>query len=355
MLIYRKNVFADAKPLLHSPETLAGRKGDTLTYSYILGTGTYAPARILSNQDLEKMVATTDSWIVERTGIKTRRIAAEGEVTSDMAVAAARKALDMAATRAEDLDMIIVATISPDMPMPSCAVTVQAKLGATRAFAFDISAACAGSLYGISIADKYIRAGAQRVLVIGAELLSRLVDWTDRNTCVLFGDAAGAMVLGPTPDPERGVLSLHLHSDGREADLLSVPGGGSQYPQSEDVIAKKLNKISMNGREVYRFAVSVLPNALQEALKANGMTVADIDHVVSHQANIRIVESVLSKTGIPMSKCWINLDRYGNTSSASLPISIDEANRSGRLKEGDVILMMAIGAGITWGSAIMRW
>jgi len=326
-----------------------------LTYSHILGTGTYAPARVLSNQDLEKIVATSDSWIVERTGIKTRRIAAEGEVTSDMAVAAARQALDMASTRAEDLDMIIVATISPDMPMPSCAVVVQAKLGASKAFAFDISAACAGSLYGISIADKFIRAGAQRVLVIGAELLSRLVDWTDRNTCVLFGDAAGAMVLGPAPDAGRGVLSLHLHSDGKEAGLLAVPGGGSQFPQSEDVIAKKMNKISMNGREVYKFAVSVLPNALQEALKANGMTVADVDHVVSHQANIRIVESVLTKTGIPISKCWINLDRYGNTSSASLPISIDEANRAGRLKEGDVVLMMAIGAGITWGSAIMRW
>ncbi len=332
-----------------------GRKGGELTYSHILGTGTYAPAHILTNQDLEKIVATTDSWIVERTGIKMRRIAADGEVTSDMAVAAARLALDMAATRAEDLDIIIVATISPDMPMPSCAAMVQAKLGAKRAFAFDISAACAGSLYGISIADKFIRSGMQRVLVIGAELLSRLVDWTDRNTCVLFGDAAGAMVLGPTPDPTRGFLSLHLHSDGTMAGLLAIPGGGSKHPQSEEVIEKKLNKIAMSGREVYKFAVSVLPDALQEALNANGMTVADVDHVVSHQANIRIVESVLDKTGIPLSKCWINLDRYGNTSSASLPISIDEANRAGSLKEGDVILMMAIGAGITWGSAIARW
>jgi len=326
-----------------------------LTYSHILGTGTYAPARVLTNQDLEKIVATTDSWIVERTGIKMRRIAADGEVTSDMAAAAARLALDRAATRAEDLDMIIVATISPDMPMPSCAVMVQAKLGAKRAFAFDISAACAGSLYGISIADKFIRGGAQRVLVIGAELLSRLVDWTDRNTCVLFGDAAGAMVLGPTPDPARGFLSLHLHSDGAMASLLAIPGGGSKHPQSEEVIEKKLNKIAMSGREVYKFAVSVLPDALQEALTANGMTVADVDHVVSHQANIRIVESVLGKAGIPLSKCWINLDRYGNTSSASLPISIDEASRAGSLKEGDVVLMMAIGAGITWGSAIARW
>jgi 3-oxoacyl-[acyl-carrier-protein] synthase-3 len=334
---------------------LAGRKGGALTYSHILGTGTYAPARVLTNRDLEDIVATSDSWIVERTGIKTRRIAAEGEVTSDMAVAAARLALEVAETRAEDLDMIIVATISPDMPMPSCAVMVQAKLGAHRAFAFDVSAACAGSLYGMSIADKFIRGGAQRVLVIGAELLSRLVDWTDRNTCVLFGDAAGAMVLGPTPDPNRGFLSFHLHSDGAAAGLLAIPGGGSKHPQSEEVIAQKLNKITMSGREVYKFAVSVLPDALQEALKTNGMTVAEVDHVVSHQANIRIVESVLSKTGIPIEKCWINLDRYGNTSSASLPISIDEASRAGRLKEGDVVLMMAVGAGIAWGSAIARW
>lgn len=301
------------------------------------------------------MVATSDSWIIERTGIKTRRIAADGEQTSDMAVAAARQALEMANTRAEDLDMIIVATISPDMPMPSCAVMVQAKLGAKRAFAFDVSAACAGSLYGMNIADKFIQGGAQRVLVIGAELLSRLVDWTDRNTCVLFGDAAGALVLGPTPDPQRGLLSFHLHSDGTAAGFLAIAGGGSKHPQSEEVLAKKLHKIAMNGREIYKYAVSVLPEALLEALKANNLTVDDIDHVVSHQANLRIVESVLCKVGIPMEKCWINLDRFGNTSSASLPISIDEAGRAGLLKEGDLVLMMAIGAGVAWGSGIMRW
>jgi 3-oxoacyl-[acyl-carrier-protein] synthase III len=326
-----------------------------LTYSHILGTGAYAPERVLTNHELEKMVATSDSWIVERTGIKTRRIAAEGEVTSDMAAAAARLALESAKTRAEDLDMIIVATISPDMPMPSCAVMVQAKLGAKRAFAFDVSAACAGSLYGLNIADKFIRAGAQRVLVIGAELLTRLVDWEDRNTCVLFGDAAGALVLGPTPDPNRGFLSIHLHSDGTNAGLLAIPGGGSKHPQSQEVLAQKLHKIAMSGREVYKYAVSVLPDAVMEALKANGVTVDDVDHVVSHQANIRIVESVLAKVGIPMAKCWINLDRYGNTSSASLPISVDEASRAGRLKEGDLVLMMAIGAGIAWGSGLMRW
>ncbi len=326
-----------------------------MTYSHILGTGAYAPRKILTNQDLERLVATSDAWIVERTGIKTRHIAAEGEYTSDMAVAAARLALEMAHTRPQDLDAIILATISPDMPMPSCAVIVQAKLGATKAFAFDISAACAGSLYAINIADKLIAGGAQRVLVIGAELLSRLVDWTDRNTCVLFGDGAGALVLGPTPDPERGLLSIHLHSDGNAAGFLSIPGGGSKYPPSSEVIAKNLHKIAMSGREVYKYAVSVLPDAVMEALKANGKTIEDVDHVVSHQANIRIVESVLGKVGIPMHKCLINLDRYGNTSSASLPISIDEAARTGLLKEGDLVLMMAIGAGIAWGSGLIRW
>ncbi len=324
--------------------------------SHILGTGSYAPKRILTNRDLETMVATSDAWIAERTGIKERRIAAEGEVTSDMAVVAARHALAMAGTRAEDLDILIVATISADMPLPSCAVIVQAKLGAKRAFAFDVSAACAGSLFSMSIADQFIRSGsAQRVLVIGAELLSRLVDWTDRNTCVLFGDAAGALVLGPTPDKSRGLLSTHLHSDGTLADILSIRGGGSLHPQSEEVLEKNLHKIAMNGREIYKFAVRVLPEAIVEALDANGLGVADIDHVVSHQANARIVESVLDRLHIPIGKCWLNLDRYGNTSSASLPISLDEAHRAGRLRPGDLVAMMAIGAGMTWGSALMRW
>lgn len=327
-----------------------------MIYSHVLGTGAYAPKRILTNLDLEKMVATTDAWISERTGIKERRIAAEGEATSDMAVLAARHALSMADTKAEDLDIIIVATISADMPLPSCAVLVQAKLGATRAFAFDLSAACAGSLFGLSIADQFIRSGrAKRVLVIGAELLSRLVDWTDRNTCVLFGDAAGAMVLGPTPDPRRGLISTHLHSDGTAAGILSIPGGGSLHPQSEEVLARKMHKIAMNGREIYKFAVRVLPQAILEALDANGLSVGDIDHLVAHQANARIVESVLERLSIPIEKCWLNLDRYGNTSSASLPISLDEANRAGRLRHGDLIAMMAIGAGMTWGSALLRW
>jgi 3-oxoacyl-[acyl-carrier-protein] synthase III len=339
------------------PVLAAGPAGViTLAYSHVLGTGVYAPSRVLTNQDLEKIINTSDAWITERTGIKERRIAADNEATSDMAVEAAKRALAMADTDPTALDMIIVGTISPDMQMPSCAVIVQARLGATRAFAFDLSAACAGSLYGISIADQFIRSGkASRVLVIGAEILSRLVDWSDRSSCVLFGDAAGALVLGPTPDPSRGFLSAHLHSDGGAASILSIPGGGSRYPQSEEVLAKKMHKIAMNGREIYKFAIRVLPDAMLEALAANGLKPGAIDHVISHQANARIVESVVDRLGVPRDKCWLNIDRYGNTSSASLPISLDEANRAGRLKQGDLIAMMAIGAGMAWGSALLRW
>ena len=302
------------------------------------------------------MVATTDEWIVQRTGIRERHIAAEGEVTSDMAAHAARAALTQAGTEPHELDAIIVATISADMPMPSCAVTVQAKLGARNAFAFDVSAACAGSLYGINLADGLIRSGkARRVLVIGAELLSRLVDWSDRRSCVLFGDAAGALVLGPTEDPVRGLMSAHLHSDGNAANILAIRGGGSQHPVSTAMIEGGLHKIAMSGREVYKFAVRVLPDALMEAFEANHVLPSQVDHVISHQANLRIVESVLDRVGIPMAKCWTNLERYGNTSSASLPLSLDEANRAGRLREGDLIVMMAIGAGMAWGSALLRW
>jgi 3-oxoacyl-[acyl-carrier-protein] synthase-3 len=322
----------------------------------ILGTGAYAPEKVLTNADLEAMVATSDAWITERTGIKERRIAAKGEVTSDMAVKASIRALEMARTRPEELDAIIVGTISPDMPMPSCAVMVQAKLGAKKAFAFDVSAACAGSIFGLGIADQYIQTGnARRVLVIGAELLSQLVDWTDRNTCVLFGDAAGAMVVGPSEDPQRGLLGTWLRSDGDAADLLCLPGGGSAHPQSEEVLQRNLHKVAMNGREVYKFAVRAVPAVLRRALDAAGYRPEQVTHLIAHQANLRIIESVCQRVGIPLEKCWINIDRYGNTSSASLPITLDEANRAGRLEQGDLIAMVAIGAGMAWGSALVRW
>jgi 3-oxoacyl-[acyl-carrier-protein] synthase III len=324
--------------------------------SHIIGTGSYAPEKVITNQDLEKLVETSDAWITERTGIKERRMAADGEVTSDMATKAAIRALEMANTRADELDMIVVGTISGDMPMPSCAAFVQAKLGAKKAFAFDISAACAGSIYGLSIADQFIRTGAaKRVLVIGVELLTRIVDWQDRNSCVLFGDAAGAMVLGPSEDSTRGILSTHLHSDGNLTEILCIKGGGSKTPHTEETLKQKLHKVSMNGREVYKVAVRSLEDVAREALSANGLTSKDVTHVIAHQANLRIIEGVMGRLEIPLEKCWLNIHKYGNTSSASLPMTLDEANRAGRLKKGDLIAMMAIGAGMAWGGAVVRW
>ncbi len=322
----------------------------------ILGTGSYAPSKVVTNADLEKRVQTSDAWIVERTGIKERRMAADGENTSDMALEAAKRALDMAGMKAEELDGIIVGTISPDMPMPACAAFVQHKLGARRCFAFDVSAACAGSLFGMSIAQQYIATGnAKRVLVIGVELLTRLIDWDDRNTCVLFGDAAGAMILGPSVDGNRGILSTHLHTEGALTDILCIRGGGSMHPASPQMLENKLHKVSMNGREVFKFAVRSLAEALEEAFQHNKMTASDVTHLIAHQANIRIIDAVLDRVGIPASKAFLNIAKYGNTSSASLPTTLDEANRAGRLKAGDTIAMMAIGAGMSYGSALVRW
>jgi 3-oxoacyl-[acyl-carrier-protein] synthase-3 len=324
--------------------------------SHIIGTGSYAPEKVLTNDDLAKIVDTSDQWITERTGIRERRQAADGEVTSDMAVKASIRALEMAKTRPEDLDLIIVGTISPDMPMPSCASFVQAKLGAKKAFAFDVSAACAGSIYGMSIADQFVRTGqVRRALVVGVELLTRIIDWADRNTCVLFGDAAGAMVLGPSHDPNHGILSTHLHTDGSQALNLCIRGGGSMHPFSQDVLDNKLNKVSMNGREVFKFAVRALTDCTKEALTANGVTAAQVSRVIAHQANLRIIEAVMERLEMPLEKCWLNIAKYGNTSSASMPMTLDEANRAGALKHGDVLAMMALGAGMAWGSALVRW
>ena len=327
-----------------------------MTRAQIIGTGSYAPAKVMTNADLAKLVDTTDEWIVARTGIKERRVAADDEVTSDMAVKAAIGALEMAHTRAEDLDMIVVGTISPDMPMPACAAFVAHKLGASKAFAFDVSAACAGSLFGMSIAAQYIQTGAvKRALVIGVELLTRVIDWEDRNTCVLFGDAAGAMVLGPSEDPSRGILSTHLHTEGSLTGILCIKGGGSQHPMSPEALKQKLHKVSMNGREVFKFAVRSLTDAVNEALVHNAITAGEVTHLIAHQANLRIIDAVIDRLQIKREKAWLNIDKYGNTSSASLPMTLDEANRAGRLKPNDTIAMMAIGAGMSWGSALVRW
>lgn len=322
----------------------------------VTGTGSYLPARIVSNAELSETVDTSDEWIVERTGIRQRHMAAEGEVTSDMALKASIRALELAQTRPEDLDVVIVGTISPDMPMPACAAFLAHKLGAKKAFAFDVSAACAGSLFGMSVAAQYIQTGAvKRALVVGVELLTRIIDWQDRNTCVLFGDAAGAMVMGPSEDESRGVLSTHLHTDGSQTQILCIKGGGSLNPMSEQALKDKLHKVSMNGREVYKFAVRALSEAVKEALEHNHVTADGVTHVIAHQANLRIIDAVLDRLGIPQAKAWLNIDKYGNTSSASLPMTLDEANRAGRLQPGDTIAMMAIGAGMSWGSALVRW
>jgi 3-oxoacyl-[acyl-carrier-protein] synthase III len=324
--------------------------------AHIIGTGSYVPEKVVTNHDLEKLVETTDEWIVDRTGIRERRMAAPGENTSDMALKAAVRALEMASTRANELDLVIVGTITPDMPMPACAAFLAHKLGATKAFAFDLSAACAGSLFGLSVASQFIETGkAQRVLVVGVELLTRIIDWKDRNTCVLFGDAAGAMVLGPSDDEARGIISTHLHTDGAQTGILCIPGGGSKTPVSHEMVDQRLQFVSMNGRDVYKFAVRALSDAVGEAFAANNLTADHITHVVAHQANVRIIDAVLDRVKLPKEKVFLNIEKYGNTSSASLPMTLDEANRSGRLAPNDMILMMAIGAGMSWGSAIVRW
>ena len=322
----------------------------------IIGTGKYLPTKVLTNSDIEKLVDTNDEWIFSRTGIRKRHIAADGEVTSHMATQAAKSALAMAGVAPEEVELILVGTITPDMPMPACAVYVQRELGAKNAFAFDISAACASSVYGLGIASQFIETGrVKRALVIGAEMLSRVTNWSDRGTCILFGDGAGAMVLAPTNEPNRGILSAHLHSDGNLAQLITIEGGGTKMPPSPEMIAGNHHKIFMNGRDVYKYAVRFLTDSMREALEKHNLTVKDLDHLIVHQANLRILEAVLERLEIPKEKAWLNIEHYGNTSSASLPISLDEANRAGALKPGQLIGMLALGAGIAWGSMLVRW
>jgi 3-oxoacyl-[acyl-carrier-protein] synthase-3 len=328
--------------------------------SRILGTGHYLPPIIRTNADLEKMVETSDAWIMERTGIRERRIAPDDIVTSDMATAAAKQALEAAELEAKDLDMIIVGTVTPDMPMPATAVFVQQKLGANHCPAFDLSAACAGFIFGMSIADKFVRSGsAKNVLVVGVELLSRVVNWEDRTTCVLFGDGAGAVIIGPADGAEargkpRGILSTKIHSDGQLAQSLMIPGGGSLHPQSSEVIEQKLHKVHMKGQDIFKVAVKNLYSATKEALDMTGMTADEVDWICPHQANLRIIDFAATRLGIAKEKVLINIDRVGNTSSASIPILLDESLRSGKVRTGDTVAMCALGAGISWGGAIVR-
>jgi 3-oxoacyl-[acyl-carrier-protein] synthase-3 len=324
--------------------------------SLIAGTGSFAPQKVVTNKDLEKLVETSDDWIVERTGIRERRVASPDEASSDLAVKASIRALEMARLDPKDVEAIIVGTITPDYPFPSVAAVIQGKLGNKKAFAFDVSAACAGSLYALATADRFVASGAvKNALVIGVDTLSRITDWTDRNTCILFGDGAGAMVLTPTDEGQRGIGTIKLHTDGSLVSILYQPGGGSKDPISEKVIREKSHFVKMNGRDVFKVAVRALEESCREVLEAEKLTTNDVTYVIAHQANKRILDATLSRLELPASKCWMNLEKYGNTSAASVPMTLDEANRAGWFKRGDVILMMAIGGGMAWGASVVRW
>jgi len=323
--------------------------------SRIIGTGSYLPEHIRTNYDLEKMVDTSHDWIVARTGIEERRIAADHQSTSDLATIAAQRALDMAGVSADDIDLIVMGTITGDYPWPATACIVQANLGANKAFAYDISAACSGFLFALSSANDFLMSGhGKRALVIGAETFSRSVDWTDRNTCVLFGDGAGAVVL-EAQEGDSGVLSCHLHSDGKYLELLYQPGFGAKYPASIEGFEAKLPFLKMQGNEVFKVAVRSLTQVSKEALTANGYTSADIAQFIPHQANLRILEATTKRLGITKEQSFVNVHKYGNTSGATIPIALDEAYHQGLLKEGDLILSAAFGGGFTWGSALIRW
>ncbi|WP_224983089.1 beta-ketoacyl-ACP synthase III [Geomonas agri] len=321
----------------------------------ITGTGSAVPEKVLTNFDLEKMVDTTDEWIVTRTGIRERRIAAEGEYTSTFAIAAAERALAAAGVKAEEIDLIVVGTLTPDFPFPATACIVQQALKATNAFCFDLSAACSGFIYALSTAQKFILSGqVKKALVIGAEVLSRIVDWNDRNTCLLFGDGAGAVVL-EAQEGDNGILSTHMHSDGNYWEILYQKGAGSRNPATHQNVDDGLVFLTMQGNEVFKLAVRSMGEVAMEALEANGLTPDDVNLFIPHQANQRIVDSVGKRLGITGERVFVNLDRYGNTSAASIPIALDEAVRAGRLKEGDLLLLDAFGGGLTWGSALVRW
>ena len=321
----------------------------------ITGVGSYLPAKILTNAHLEKMVDTSDEWIITRTGIKSRRLAAKDEFTSDMAAHAAQRAMKKAGVTADQIDLIIVATITPDMPFPATACIVQQKIGAQRAAAFDLEAACSGFIYGLEIGQQFIMSRTyDTVLVIGAEKLSSIVDWTDRNTCVLFGDGAGAAVLQSRPN-SHGLLTAVMGADGSKGSLLHMPGGGSRCPASVDSVAAKLHYLRMDGRETFKSAVQAMYHAAQEALRRCELDISKIKCVIPHQANRRIIDAVGKRLGATPEQLFINLDRYGNTSAASVAIALDEAVSSGKIQRGDLILMMVFGAGLTWGAAVIEW
>jgi 3-oxoacyl-[acyl-carrier-protein] synthase-3 len=321
----------------------------------IIGTGSYLPEKILTNADLEKLVETSDEWITSRTGIKERRIAAEGEHTSDLAAKAALAAMENAGITAEEIDLIIVATVTPDMFFPSTACFVQSKIGAKKAACFDVSAACSGFLYAIEIAQQFITSHTyDTILVIGADKLSSIMDWTDRNTCVLFGDGAGAAILRHR-DGGHGVISTFMASDGGLSEILYIPGGGSRFPINKDNADQRLNCIKMNGKETYKHAVTSMLDAANKALADAKLEISDLACIIPHQANLRIIEAIADRMKVPMERFMINLDRYGNTSAAAVAIALDEANRTGRMQVGDYVLLVVFGGGLTWASSVIQW
>jgi 3-oxoacyl-[acyl-carrier-protein] synthase-3 len=321
----------------------------------IVGTGSYVPEKRVTNEEMSKIVDTSDEWITTRTGIKERRIAAKDETTSEMATKAALKALEQANVAPKDLNLILVATATPDMLFPATACFVQKKIGAAKAACLDISAACAGFLFGIEIAQQFITSHTHDiVLVIGAEKLTSITNWTDRNTCVLFGDGAGAAVLRHRGS-EHGLISTHIGSDGQFTDILFMPGGGSRCPITRDNVDLHLNTIHMLGKEVYKQAVTAMVSASKKVLADAGLTADDIACVIPHQANLRIIEAIADRLKISLDRFYVNLDKYGNTSAAAVAIALDEANRAGRIKKGDYVLMVVFGGGLTWASTIIEW
>ncbi|SMB94807.1 3-oxoacyl-[acyl-carrier-protein] synthase III [Thermanaeromonas toyohensis ToBE] len=321
----------------------------------IIGTGSYLPERVLTNEDLEKIVDTSDEWIRTRTGIRERRVAREQEAASDLSLKASERALESAGVRAEEIELIIVATVTPDTLFPATACLVQDRLGAKKAACFDLSAGCTGFLYALGVAQQFVACGTyQKVLVIGVDVLTKIINWDDRSTCVLFGDGAGAVVLGPVPE-EEGILSLYLGADGSGGPLLVMPAGGSRLPASLDTVTRKLHTIHMQGSEVFKFAVRIMGEASLKALEQASLTKEDIDLLIPHQANMRIIEAGMKRLGLPPEKVYVNLDRYGNMSSASIPVALDEAQKQGKLARGDNVLLVSFGAGLTWGAAVVRW
>ncbi|HHY61255.1 MAG TPA: ketoacyl-ACP synthase III [Clostridia bacterium] len=322
----------------------------------VVGTGSYVPEKVITNDDLSRLVDTSDEWIRTRTGIRERRVLAEEQATSDMCVEAARQALADARLRPEDVDLIIVATVTPDMLFPSTACLVQEKLGAINAAAFDLSAGCTGFVYALAAGSQFVETGLYRtVLVIGADALSRIVNWSDRSTCVLFGDGAGAVVLQGKPGAEHGILGSYLKADGSGAGMLCLPAGGSRRPASAESVAAGLHYLYMEGKEVFKFAVKAMEDATAQTLQVCGLTEREVDFLIPHQANMRIVEAAVKRLALPRERVIVNLDKYGNMSSASVPVALDEAARQGKFAAGNLILLVAFGAGLTWGGVAFRW